>query len=141
MDEKDKKIEDLEGALADKAGQLTAALSAKTDLEKDLVASKAFNLELKTQVDAQAKTILANDKELSDAADIVVDLKKKLAEKPVAEEKPAFPVLKLGKDKFELLEPAFNYRGVIVDQAALEADSDLLKELIVEGVSFLRKVK
>jgi predicted RNase H-like nuclease (RuvC/YqgF family) len=73
----------------------------------------------------------------------IEELNAALAAKDADLGKSIKPVVKLGKDSYELLVPKFSFKhngkAVIVTKALLESDANLLKAVVDSGTTILRK--
>lgn len=110
MDEKDKRIAELE----------TSLKVSETELAKT------------------KQTLAGKTTELSDAETTISELKALLEEVP--KQKAKLPTLSVGKKTYELTEPSFNYGGKIISIEVLKENVKLAEELVKEGVSYLRRV-
>lgn len=109
--------------------QLAASETARITLE-------AENKELENQL---AETTRKHEADQSEAAQVVNDLKQQLASE---EKKTAkLPLLKLGKDTYELFGGDFTYKGQTVTVAILKDNKELLQHLVDEGFGNLRKLE
>ena len=80
------------------------------------------------------------EKEATESAEIIVDLRAKLtASNKVAETKQN--IVKLKNRKFKINCSSFHFNGVEHQSSEIESDSEILAELVEIGAGFLEEVK
>jgi hypothetical protein len=104
----------------------------------ELTDDKARIVALEKELATLTKAKETAEKEAETAAQVVDDLKTKLAEKQAGVVE--IPTLTVGKDTYQFVDGDFTYKGKVVTLESLKEDSKLVAELIKEGVSHLRKV-
>jgi chromosome segregation ATPase len=113
---------------------VTAANSAKAELQEQLDASRGENGELAGQLnDVQG--------ELSESQELIGELQDRLAKAATIQAQSDSVIVSDGTDHYKVLAPKFKHRKVEYTAEQLRDDEALVKELVAAGVGFLHKIE
>jgi uncharacterized coiled-coil protein SlyX len=117
-------MEDLKKKVAELQEQLATANEKSTALEATIT-------ELNEKVAEQDETITQLETKATEQEAVIVELNKKVSEQDKAV-KADFPVIKIGKESYQIVIPKFRYDGKVYTAADLKNEPELAKTLLEE---------
>lgn len=126
-------MEDLKKQVAELQEQLATANEKSEALEAGIT-------ELEKKVAAQDEIITELEGKATEQEAVIVELNQKVSEQDKAV-KSELPVIKIGKESFQVVIPRFRFNGEVYTASDLKKDQELAKALLEEKSGVLKPLK
>lgn len=126
-------MEDLKKQVTELQEQLATANEKSAALEAGIT-------ELEKKVAAQDEIITELEGKATEQEAVIVELNQKVSEQDKAV-KADFPIVKIGKESFQIVIAKFHFNGEIFTAADVKKDPELAKALLEEKSGVLKTIK